>query len=274
MGLGSPSDSVEEEAWRWSGTRDGSEEVGEGACGESSSPYTSEVSPPTSTDQPVKALDSSGLYSQFVDVQIKAVKYAFMGQSEFDVGNLQRVVVHQIQINQKMIDFLESQRTGKLGMTYSVSPLRPVGPRCTPSPPPSKPLEQFTGHLEVTSTNMFNSQFSDLSYANCHSKYLTNEMMTEKDCYLRTSTSIHREEESVQGKDDLDEDIYRLTGDDRTLVGLPLSPVRKWSGGSADCDLMFGLKEVPPKKEYLFLRESFFEHLGDHLPGRDTMEDN
>lgn len=257
-GLGTPSEAPDEDPWRRNFL-----------CGEEDPEtrhpptlVTAVQWGPTPADKGARGLESGGLYSQFLDLQLKTLQTIFFAKSDFDPQGFCRLLLTQTQTNQKIIDFLEAQTAADLSAHAANSQI--AGLDRGSGPPPVTSL----------STQGLHSEYSKLSQTPFSSLSQTERLSTaDKDGHLPTATSMDQDEPSFDAGNALDNDFYRVNGTDRTLVGLPLSPIRKWSCGSADCDHAFWPREGPRKEDTFYIPESFFDTFGQKVSPIEPMDD-
>lgn len=217
---------------------------------------------PTQPEQGVRGLESGGLYSQFLDLHLKTIQTIFFAKTDFDTESFCRLLLTQTQTNQKIIDFLEAQSATDHSALAATS--QTAGRDREARLPQQGSFSTFG--LLSESSDVSRTPFSTLSRTERLSA-------TDKDGHIPTAMSVDQEEPSYDAGNALDNDFYRVNGTERTLVGLPLSPIRKWSCGSGECDNAFWQREGPRKEETLFIRESFFDHFSEKVSPIEPMDE-
>jgi hypothetical protein len=250
-----PRDGVIEEAWRRNFLAGSSDDN----AADSMSPGVSEATPQISPDRSLQGLEAGGLYSQFIDLHTKSIKMTFANKNDLEANQMYRIVANQTQITQKLIDFLETQEAEVLELLF-------------PSHrDPARAIDLVSGYLDSSSTNFFTSLESEAIQGHHRQKQA---IMTHNDTQTKPLVSEVVEDGDLEGPRDLENEMCMLMGIEKTLVGLPLSPVRKWSSGSFDGEPLFGLKEVTMDRNRPFFRENFFENGGERPSIGDAMEDS
>lgn len=226
---------------------------------ESMTPRASEACPHVVSDRALQGLETGGLYSQFIDLLTKSIKMAFVNTEDLDASQTYRVVANQTQITQKLIDFLEAQETEVLELLFP-------GHRDQ-----AKAVDPGPNFLDSSSTNFLASLESEPVHPLLRPKHA---LTTQSDAHAHLIVSEAGDEGDLDPRLDHENELYLLMGVEKTHVGLPMSPVRKWSAGSADAELLFGLKEVAVDRRLPFFREPFFEHGGQQPSIGDAMDDS